>query len=242
MLMNWLVQVHSELALLPETLFLGSNYVDRYLSRRMVSKDELPLVAMAAILIAWKYAQASKPVVQEIIDAVGGIYTVDKIVEWERYMLSALQYDLGWPGPMVFLQRISEVDDGDVDTQHLAQYFVEVALMDERFVARPPSLVVAASYCLAGSMRGKEARETWVCFTVIPCESVISLLIVLQTTRHISLSEYTYVQLRPLLLVILECCMNPPKHHVAVSEKYFDASTFVAARLSESSSRTTVSS
>ena len=35
-------------------------------------------------------------------------------------------------------------------------------------------------------------------------------------------SNYTYSQLHSLVLLILECCDNPTKHHAAVYEKYLD--------------------
>ena len=35
-------------------------------------------------------------------------------------------------------------------------------------------------------------------------------------------SGYTYSQLHSLVMLILECCDNPTKHHSAVYEKYLD--------------------
>jgi hypothetical protein len=54
-LIDWVVQVHGQLALLPEVLFLAVNYIDRFLTHKIVSICKLQLVAVAAILIASKY-------------------------------------------------------------------------------------------------------------------------------------------------------------------------------------------
>jgi len=35
-------------------------------------------------------------------------------------------------------------------------------------------------------------------------------------------SNYTYSQLRPLILLMLDCCEDPLKHHAAIYEKYLD--------------------
>lgn len=35
-------------------------------------------------------------------------------------------------------------------------------------------------------------------------------------------SGYTWMQLRPLVSLMLECCRNPEKHHAAVFDKYSD--------------------
>jgi G2/mitotic-specific cyclin 3/4 len=62
---------------------------------------------------------------------------------------------------MSFLRRISKADDYDLETRTLAKYFLEVTLMDERFIGSPPSFAAAASHCLARMMLRK---GTWVSF------------------------------------------------------------------------------
>lgn len=79
-------------------------------------------------------------------------YTADEILKAERFMLSMLQFELGWPGPMSFLRRISKADDYDLDTRTLAKYFLEVTVMDERFVGSPPSYTASGAHCLARMM------------------------------------------------------------------------------------------
>lgn len=38
-LVDWLVEVHSKFKLLPETIFLTVNLIDRYLEKEKVSRD-----------------------------------------------------------------------------------------------------------------------------------------------------------------------------------------------------------
>lgn len=161
-LMDWLVQVHRRFGLLPETLFLCVNYIDRFLSNKIVSLGKLQLVGATAIFVAAKYEEINCPSVSEIVYMVDGGYTVDEILKAERFMLSMLQFELGWPGPMSFLRRISKADDYDLDTRTLAKYFLEVTIMDERFVAMPPSYTAAGSHCLARLML---SRGLWVGFS-----------------------------------------------------------------------------
>lgn len=159
-LMDWLVQVHHRFTLLPETLFLAVNYVDRFLSCKVVSLGKLQLVGATAIFVAAKYEEINCPSVQEIIYMVDGGYTMDEILKAERFMLTMLQFELGWPGPMSFLRRISKADDYDLETRTLAKYFLEVTIMDERFVASAPSFAAAGAHCLARLMLKK---GDWVC-------------------------------------------------------------------------------
>ncbi|KAG9236571.1 putative G2/mitotic-specific cyclin-4 [Amylocarpus encephaloides] len=160
-LMDWLIQVHHRFSLLPETLFLCVNYIDRFLSCKIVSLGKLQLVGATAIFVAAKYEEINCPSVSEIVYMVDGGYTVDEILKAERFMLSMLQFELGWPGPMSFLRRISKADDYDLETRTLAKYFLEVTIMDERFVGSPPSYIAAGAHCLARLMLKK---GDWVSF------------------------------------------------------------------------------
>ncbi|KAL6708633.1 B-type cyclin [Coniothyrium glycines] len=213
-LMDWLVQVHNRFTLLPETLFLAVNYVDRFLSCKVVSLGKLQLVGATALFVAAKYEEINCPSVQEIVYMVDGAYTADEVLKAERFMLSMLQFELGWPGPMSFLRRISKADDYDLETRTLSKYFLEITIMDERFVGCAPSFLAAGAHCLARFMLKK---GDW-------------------SQAHVHYSGYTLTQLRQLISVILECCENPQKHHAAVHEKYTDkrykrASVFVESEL-----------
>lgn len=213
-LMDWVIQVHQRFNLLPETLFLTVNYIDRFLSCKIVSLGKLQLVGATAIFVAAKYEEVQCPTIAEIIYMVDGGYSPDELLKAERFMLSMLQFELGWPGPMSFLRRISKADDYDLETRTLAKYFLEVTIMDERFVSCTPSFLAAGAHCMARLMLRK---GDW-------------------SPAHVFYSGYTYTQLRQLLGAMLECCEDPQKHHSAVFDKYVDkrykrASTFVAGEM-----------
>ena len=148
-LMDWLVQVHNRFGLLPETLFLTVNYIDRFLSQKIVSIGKLQLVGATAILVASKYEEINCPSLGEIVYMVDNGYTAEEVLKAERFMLSMLSFELGWPGPMSFLRRVSKADDYDLETRTLAKYFLELTIMDERFVASPPSFLAAGAHCLS---------------------------------------------------------------------------------------------
>lgn len=199
-LMDWLVQVHHRFNLLPETLYLTVNYIDRFLSCKVVSLGKLQLVGATAIFVAAKYEEINCPSVQEIVYMVDNGYSIDEILKAERFMLSMLQFELGWPGPMSFLRRISKADDYDLETRTLSKYLLEITIMDERFVGSPPSYTAAASHCLSRLLLKKGG---W-------------------TQKHVYYSGYTYSQLVTCLNTLLSCCEDAQKHHGAVFDKYTD--------------------
>ncbi|KAF3346703.1 hypothetical protein VD0002_g7174 [Verticillium dahliae] len=199
-LMDWLVQVHARFSLLPETLFLTVNFIDRFLTFKAVSIGKLQLVGATALLLASKYEEINCPSLEEIVFMVDGSYAVEEILKAERFMLSMLGFELGWPGPMSFLRRISKADDYDLETRTLAKYFLEVTIMDERFVASPPSFLAAGAHCLSRLILKK---GDW-------------------SQAHVHYSGYTWSQLKSLVRLILSCCESPREHHAAVFEKYVD--------------------
>ena len=60
-LMDWLTEVHRKFELMPETLYLTFNIVDRYLSVKTVPRRELQLVGISSMLIACKYEEIWAP-------------------------------------------------------------------------------------------------------------------------------------------------------------------------------------
>lgn len=60
-LVDWLLQLHLRYGLLPETLWIAINIVDRFLTKRVVSLVKLQLVGVTAMFIAAKYEEILAP-------------------------------------------------------------------------------------------------------------------------------------------------------------------------------------
>ena len=60
-MIDWLLQVHLRYHMLPETLWIAINIVDRFLSVRVVSLIKLQLVGVTAMFIAAKYEEILAP-------------------------------------------------------------------------------------------------------------------------------------------------------------------------------------
>lgn len=148
-LVDWLLEVHTRFRLLPETLFLAVNIIDRFLSAKVVQLDRLQLVGVTAMFIASKYEEVLSPHVQNFRHVADDGFTEDEILSAERFVLAALNYDLSYPNPMNFLRRISKADNYDIQTRTLGKYLLEIGCLDHRFLAHPPSQVAAASMYLA---------------------------------------------------------------------------------------------
>ncbi|KAE8151863.1 cyclin-like protein [Aspergillus avenaceus] len=148
-LVDWLIEVHTRFRLLPETLFLAVNIIDRFLSAEVVALDRLQLVGVAAMFIASKYEEVLSPHVANFSHVADETFTDKEILDAERHILATLEYNMSYPNPMNFLRRISKADNYDIQTRTLGKYLMEISLLDHRFMAYRQSHVASAAMYLA---------------------------------------------------------------------------------------------
>jgi hypothetical protein len=162
-LVDWLIEVHTRFHLLPETLFLAVNIIDRFLSEKVVQLDRLQLVGITAMFIASKYEEVLSPHVENFKKIADDGFSEAEILSAERFILGTLNYDLSYPNPMNFLRRVSKADNYDIQSRTIGKYLTEISLLDHRFMSFRPSHVAAASMYLARLMLD---RGEWVsCYT-----------------------------------------------------------------------------
>lgn len=147
-LIDWLVEVHQKFQLLPETLYLAINVMDRFMSQRKVSMAKLQLLAVCSLLIAAKFEEVNLPKLSQYAYITDGACTCQDIKDAEMYVLTTLKFNIGWPNPLNFLRRISKADDYDANARGIAKFFMEYAMCCPKFVDLIPSRVSAmAMFC-----------------------------------------------------------------------------------------------
>lgn len=172
--MKWLVFVHDDWKLPHEVLFLAVNCFDRYLTREKVNDVDLMLFGATSLMIATKYENDDlgyldlRDFEEYLVEKADGAFEDRSIQKLEPRMLQGLKYELGWPGPLNFLRRISRSDHYDIGTRTMSKYFLDVAVIDKRFVDCLPSFLSAGAYCLARSMQG---NDCWVFSSPLSCWS-----------------------------------------------------------------------
>jgi G2/mitotic-specific cyclin 1/2 len=159
-LLEWLIEVHSKFRLLPETLFIAINLVDRFLAVRVVSLEKLQLVGLTAMFIAAKYEEVICPSINHFLHMTDESFELDEMLRAERYMLSTLQFDMSYPNPLNFLRRVSKADDYDIQTRTVAKFLIEIVAVKHELIGVQPSRLAAAAVWLA---RLCMERGDWVC-------------------------------------------------------------------------------
>jgi len=89
-LVDWLVEVHMKFKLVPETLFLTVNLIDRYLERKEVTRSNLQLLGVSCLLIATKYEEIYPPSVSELVYICDNAYARQSVSQAYTLFLSDL--------------------------------------------------------------------------------------------------------------------------------------------------------
>jgi G2/mitotic-specific cyclin-B, other len=74
-LIDWIIEVHFQFKLKVESLFLTVNLIDRFLEKQVVTKENLQLVGVCAMLIACKYEEIWPPLIKDYIHISDNAYT-----------------------------------------------------------------------------------------------------------------------------------------------------------------------
>lgn len=156
-LIDFIVEAHAAFTLLPETLFLTINLLDRYCSKRVVYKQHYQLVGCAALLIAAKYGDKKDrvPQINELNNMCCGLYDAGMFTQMEMHVLNTLEWNIGHPTVDFFSQLIVAEERDDNEVEHMASYISEIALYHRDFVSTKPSTMARASLALARAILGR---------------------------------------------------------------------------------------
>jgi len=156
-LLDFLIEAHTAFSLLPETLHLTVNLLDRYCSRRVVYKRHYQLVGCAAMLIAAKYGDKKDrvPTIRELKSMCCNLYDEDMFIQMEWHVLQTLGWVVGHPTVESFLQMVLQEVHYDPEVEAMARYLSEIALFHKEFVSIRPSVMARTSLALARHILGR---------------------------------------------------------------------------------------
>ena len=153
-LIDWLVEVHLKFKLMPETLYLTVNLIDRFLEKEQsIMREKLQLVGVTAMFMASKYEEIYAPECFDFVYISDKAYTRDEILRMEGLMLDRLNFQLTAPNAFVFVKRFAKVagiaTTPRSTTELLANYLVELTLQDYKMLKYLPSIICASAVYLA---------------------------------------------------------------------------------------------
>ncbi|CAN0905197.1 CYCB1-4 [Linum grandiflorum] len=146
-LVDWLIEVHRKFELMPETLYLTLNLVDRFMAVKSVTRRELQLVGISSMLIACKYEEIWAPQVYDFVCISDKAYTGEQVLLMEKAILQRLEWYLTVPTPYVFLVRYVKASvPHDAMVENMSFFLAELGLVHYSVaIAYSPSLIAASA-------------------------------------------------------------------------------------------------
>lgn len=161
-LLDFLIEAHTAFQLLPSTLFLTVNLLDRYCSKRIVYKKHYQLVGCAALLIAAKYGDKKDrvPTIRELKSMCCGLYDDDMFIQMEWHVLQTLGWTVGHPTVDAFLQIAVMDTPYDPEAEHLALYILEISLFHRDFVSKTSANLARSALALSRCILGRPQTDS----------------------------------------------------------------------------------
>lgn len=132
---NWLIELQVQFKLLPETLFITVNIIDRFLSKKRIDRDKLQLLGATAMLIASKFQEIYPPVINDFVHMCADLYTREEICRMETLVLTTIEYDVNCTPSQTFLEvyaRAILISDRRVLV--FASFLLDIALLKVEFL------------------------------------------------------------------------------------------------------------
>ena len=155
-LLDWLIDVHLKFKLLPETLFLTINIIDRYLSIRDINRKYLQLLGICSMFIACKYEEIYWPEIKSFIYMTDNAYEKNQMINMENDILKVLEFNIVIPSSLRFLEIYKQYLKFDNKFFFLCRYLIEVALIDYKLIKYKPSFIASSAVFIGLKMYKKD--------------------------------------------------------------------------------------
>lgn len=159
-LIDWLIDVHLKYKLLPQTMYIAVNLIDRYLEKNETNRAKLQLVGVTAMFIACKYEEIYPPELKDFVYITDGAYVKSDVLKMEVKMLDSLNFDVTFPTQWTIFETYKRKLELDEKTFKLAWFLMELCLIDYKTLKFKMSHI-AASAILIASKTMSVYRNNW---------------------------------------------------------------------------------
>ncbi|XP_042295796.1 LOW QUALITY PROTEIN: cyclin-P [Sceloporus undulatus] len=149
LVIDWLVQVHEYLGLLDETLYLTVYLMNGYMRAGKVRIRSLQLLGIACLFLACKVEDSTCPEPAQLCFMTGDSFSRKELLRMERKILTRLKFELHYANPVHLLRWLAEVTHSTLELRYLAQYFLELSVMEVDCVRFEPAQLALAALHLA---------------------------------------------------------------------------------------------
>jgi len=163
---DWMLEVCEDQQCKPEVFFLSINYLDRFLSKVNIQKNQFQLCASVCILLASKFSQVVPVSTDKLVIYTDSSVTAQELRQWEMKILNVLQWELSSVTTHSFIQHFLPGLGNNVDSKiniekarRQAETISAMAATEYAFICAKQSVLAAAALALAVKEEGVEKDE-----------------------------------------------------------------------------------
>ena len=148
-LIDWLIDVHLKYKMVPQTMYISVNLIDRYLSKNETSRIKLQLVGVASMFISSKYEEIYPPELKDFVYITDKAYVKSDVLDMEYKMLNSLNFEITFPTQWSFLEIFRKKLQIDQKTFNLAWFLMELSLINYKMLKFKYSQIAASALMIA---------------------------------------------------------------------------------------------
>ena len=161
-LIDWIISVHAKFNLLPNTLFLTINLIDRIIEKNVAYINSFQLLGTTALHIAAKYEEIYPPEINDYIFISNKAFSKEDVIEMEIFILDKLNFDILCISPYVFLDRLYFISrENNIDVYYLTSMFIEFSFLSIEIMKNKQSLIAASMFYLALKFIYPKKNKVW---------------------------------------------------------------------------------
>ena len=161
-LIDWIISVHAKFNLLPNTLFLTINLIDRIIEKNVAYINSFQLLGTTALHIAAKYEEIYPPEINDYIFISNKAFSKEDVIEMENFILDKLNFDILCISPYLFLDRLYFISrENNIDVYYLSSMFIEFSFLSIEIMKNKQSLIAASMFYLALKFIYPKKNKVW---------------------------------------------------------------------------------
>ena len=164
-LIDWLIDVHIKFKLLPQTLFMTVDLIDRFLSTEKVARQSLQLVGITSLMMICKYEEIYPPLIKDFVAVCDNAYSKEQILEMESQIIVSLDFEFTVTSCFVFLEYFQTQIQLEPKALVFSRYILENALFDLKALKYSKHVLASGAVYLVNKIF---RRKTW----KLECEKI----------------------------------------------------------------------
>ena len=135
--------------LVPQTMYIAVNLIDRYLEKNDTNRAKLQLVGVTAMFIACKYEEIYPPDLKDFVYITDGAYVKADVLNMEYKMLKYLEFNITFPTQWSIFEIYKKKLDLNDKAFKLAWFLMELCLINYKILKFKMSTIAASAILIA---------------------------------------------------------------------------------------------